>query len=295
MPSESFHHQQELEVFKMGEKRARQIIRQIENARIEILAELTSLPEGTPTKARLVQTLKEVEVIIKELKRNLQELHSVSEPLGELAVKHYGQTAEKLTGSFLEISLQAINPETLKLFSLNELNNVTSITADYALRTIRSTMLREMAIKGKNPRAVAQKLMSKDGFLTKRYPIVETIVRTEANTIYNTQSLNAIVAGNAKYDLNLKKKIIEIIDPKRNHPISLVLNGQISPVLDEKGLPALFKASVAEVNARANAAGKTASGIFWQQKGGYYVGATLPAHYNERGVVVATDEAVNVK
>lgn len=78
----------------------------------------------------------------------------------------------------------------------------------------------------------------------------------------------------------MHKRDFEIYDPKRNHPISRVLDGQIVPV------QSLFRASVAEVERWALTLRKSAGGIFWRQEGGAYVGMTLPAHFGERGIVL---------
>lgn len=80
--------------------------------------------------------------------------------------------------------------------------------------------------------------------------------------------------------LGLHKRDVELFDPRRNHPISRVLDGQVQPVRR------LFRAPAADVARWAVTLRKSAGGIFWRLQDGAYVGMTLPAHFGERGAVV---------
>jgi len=74
-------------------------------------------------------------------------------------------------------------------------------------------------------------------------------------------------------------RIAEIFD-NRNHPISRVLHGKIARIGED------FTASVAEVRTQAALMKKRMGGIVWMQRGGQFVGRTLPAHYADRGRIM---------
>lgn len=283
---------QEAEVNAYATQRARTVLRRIEAGRKSLLAEFAEL-DDSPRKDRLREILGQVENIASQMKADIQAIGASDGSLGAMAVRHWGEVATDITGNSLTLSIGQVSSDVLTRFSLAELDKITTITADYALQTLRSGLLRSLGMKGENPRVLARQLLTKKGFLTKRYALVETIVRTEASNIYNAQSLNAIEAGNLKYGLSLNKKIIESIQPKRNHPISLVTNNLVVPVTDAKGEAVKFKVKVSDVQEAARKIGHRGnldSSIFWRKENGYYVGNSLPAHYNERGIVVATDD-----
>lgn len=103
-------------------------------------------------------------------------------------------------------------------------------------------------------------------------------------TISRAANVTLLEASDAAHvadpSVGLLKRDVEVMDLRRNHPISRVLDGMTIPV------QALFHAPASEVERWAARLRKPMGGIFWRQVGGDYVGPTLPAHYGERGVVV---------
>lgn len=77
----------------------------------------------------------------------------------------------------------------------------------------------------------------------------------------------------------VRKRIDEFLDD-RNHPFSRAANGTRAP-LDQN-----FHVPVAAVAAWAATLKRSSGGIFWPIVGGDYVGASLPAHFNDRGRVI---------
>lgn len=84
-----------------------------------------------------------------------------------------------------------------------------------------------------------------------------------------------------------KLVIVEVIDA-RNHPFSRAAHMvKATP----KGL---FKVPVGDVRKAAAGMGLKATGILWPVKDGHYVGRSLPAHYNDRGIIVAAPQSILV-
>lgn len=109
--------------------------------------------------------------------------------------------------------------------------------------------------------------------------------RVTADNYVGTAANQALLAAASAAQVadprvRMMKRDFEILDLKRNHPISRVLDGQTIPVA------ALFRAPVADVEMWARRLHKSSGGIFWREDRGSYVGLTLPAHFGERGVVV---------
>lgn len=114
-------------------------------------------------------------------------------------------------------------------------------------------------------------------------PKAELMTRTELNRAYNDahlESARELEAVDPQPGDPVLKRIEEYFD-HRNHPFSRVADGQAVP-LEEP-----FRVSVAAVAAAASALGKRSSGVLWPVEGSNYVGMNLPAHFNERGRIVA--------
>lgn len=103
----------------------------------------------------------------------------------------------------------------------------------------------------------------------------DTIVRTEIMRTYNEGQVKAAKSANRP----TMKRIDEVFD-RRNHPFSRAAHGTRAE------LDAPFRVPAAEVRSHAQGMGKSSTGVFWPLKGGFYVGANLPAHYSDRGRIV---------
>lgn len=111
----------------------------------------------------------------------------------------------------------------------------------------------------------------------------ELIVRMELGRAYNDsylESLRELEALDPNPDDPLLKRIDEYIDA-RNHPFSRVAN-QMSVPLD-----APFRVPVSRVQDAASQMRRSAGGVLWPVVGNAYEGHNLPAHYNDRGRIVA--------
>lgn len=108
---------------------------------------------------------------------------------------------------------------------------------------------------------------------------VRLTARMEALRAYNEAQLAIAQAFPVPRGKRLRKRIVEIFDP-RNHPFSRAANGTVAAI-DKP-----FRVPVASVQRMAAAMSKSAGGVFWNVKGGDYVGMSLPAHYNDRARVV---------
>lgn len=290
-PSDGFFQKQEAELARYTEKRAREFLRVLENTRARLQAEITDLE--TFDQRRTLSLIQQIEEMIGDTERQLKQLGTADRPLAEMVQRHTEATVEAITSSRVALTFDRINPDVIRQFALNELDKVTGLTK-LEMKSIKNILLNRVGVKGENPTKVARAIVGKGSPFHRRFGHVETILRTETSTIYNAQSVQAIKASNEDYDLGLNKRIVETLDNRRNHPISQVLNGQVAPVMMPDGDVGLFKAKVSDVNARAAALGKSSSGIFWIQSGGYYIGEKLPAHYRDRGIVTATERHVNV-
>lgn len=293
-PSDAFFEAQESELQKYSTQRVKDLLRQLEAARRDIYA---SILETGVERERLMGLIAQIDTISSGLQRDLAANPTPVEHVGKMVQRHFSASIEKITErQGIYIAWNAITPEIITRFSQNELKKVTSITAVDQIQAIKSALFSQVGIQGQNPQQVAKRLAGKDGLFTNKYGIVENIMRTEVSTIYNEQGLLAIHNANETYGLTLNKKIIERIDDLRNHPISQVINGQVQ--LPDKP----FRAEIAKVKAvgkrihkplRLSAKGGYAS-VFWPVKGDYFEGQRLPAHYRERGIVVASGEPPNL-
>jgi hypothetical protein len=284
-PPDSFYARQEAELQALANARVAEIMRLIEFARRDIHGRIVV---SELEYKRLLALNAQLDEISRQLQRDLSQVAPVSGKLAEMVARHQTASISAITGrESITIAYDTLNTSVVKAFAANEMAKVTSITAVEEIRTIKAVLFSRVGVQGLNPTQVARELAGPNGIFTRRYGLVENILRTEASTIYNEQSLNAIQQANDTYDAGLNKKILETIDDKRNHPISQVLNGQVQPV-DRP-----FKAAVADVESVAARLKRSGKGVFWPVIKGYYTGQRLPAHYRERGVVIATDEPPN--
>lgn len=113
-------------------------------------------------------------------------------------------------------------------------------------------------------------------------PRAELIARMELSRAYNDAQLEAIQLWAEEDDRPgdpILKRIEEYLDA-RNHPFSRVSDGMTADP------NASFRVPVAAVNREARKMKKSPKGVLWPNVGGVYVGANLPAHYNDRGRII---------
>lgn len=285
LPPDELYRKQEAEVGRYADTRSARLLRMLETARKEISATISDAE--TFTARRIIALTSEIDGIMADLRRDIHGVGEAATDLGHMAASHLQTSIVAVTGVKVDISIGSLNLDILKQFSSTNVARIAKII-DAEKDVIRSVLFTKVGVKGENPRQVAKRLAGPDSQFAGRFGHVENILRTETSTIYNAQSLEGIQVANTDYDLALNKRIVETIDSKRNHPISQVLNGQVQLA----GEP--FRASVAQVQAKASAMHKTVGGIFWPIKNGFYEGQRLPAHYRERGIVVPTEKEVNI-
>lgn len=132
---------------------------------------------------------------------------------------------------------------------------------------------------------IAQRIAGIDSDLFKDLkPKAELIARMELSRAYNDSQLEAIQLWAEEDPTHredpILKRIEEYLDA-RNHPFSRVSDGLTADP------NANFRVPVSAVEAEARKLKKSGKGVLWPVVAGAYVGASLPAHYNDRGRIVA--------
>ena len=284
---EDLYRRFEKELAKYEDRRVRQVLSMLETARTDLFDAIAESTEFN--RKRLTNLVLQIDLISSRLQRELSSVAPASDELAPTVAAQQERAIKAITGLDVRISIGVLNDDVIRRFSLDVLGQVRSITAQSELNAIKAALFSKIGVQGLNPVKVARELAGREGMFTGRYALVETILRTETSTVYNEQGLRSILHANETYKLGLHKKIVETIDNKRNHPISQVLNGQVQ-YADQ-----VFKASVSKVEAVASklGRGRKGAGIFWSKVGEFYVGDRPPAHYRERGTVVASKDPVN--
>jgi hypothetical protein len=279
--SDDLFRRHEQELGRFTDRRVRRFLRILDGARKQLQADISA--EDALTAARAASLALQIDKIINQAVADMRELGPVSENLAKLAAAHAESGIAAVAGVRLAVAFDRLNTRLLQRFSENELKHVTGLV-DIEKQRLKSVLFNRVGVRGENPRKVAQELAGPDGLFAKRFAHIENILRTETSTVYNEQATEAIKVVNKEHGLALNVRIVETIDHKRNHPISQVLNGMVQ----RPGEP--FRVPVAKVRAVAAKLGKQLGGVLWRVENGHYIGERLPAHYRERGVMVATRE-----
>lgn len=284
-PPDEFFHKQEKALQRYSDARVAQLLRYLEQSRKELQGVLAE--PDTYTASRVASLIKQIDEISADVRKDIRSIGVSVPDLAEMSKAHLEASASAITGRTIVVSFDALNLDVLRKFSASELDKVTTLT-QAEIQTVKSVLFTKVGVQGQNPAKVAKMLAGKDSQFAKKYGVLENIFRTEVSNIYNAQSVEGIKAINNKYDLVLNKRIVETIDPKRNHPISLLLNGMVQKADGQ------FKVKVSAVQAKAKAIKRgRGGGVLWPIQDGYYVGDRLPAHYRERGVMVPTEQDIN--
>lgn len=125
----------------------------------------------------------------------------------------------------------------------------------------------------------AQALAGKRSVVTGLRTRALALVQAEVMRAYNDGQISAAGALNLGRGRKAQKRIEEVTDGK-NHPFSRAASGT------RADLDAPFRVKASEVERWAVALGRSALGVFWAQRGEYYEGPSLPAHFNDRGRVI---------
>lgn len=284
IPPDDLFRRQEIELVKFSDRRVSEFLRLLNSARADITSNLRDLTEFEAR--RVARLTAQIDEIMAQTVKDMRGIGTPIEPLGRMVQQHLQTSASIIAERSITFPFDVLNPETLRKFSQNELIKCTTLV-ELEKQRVKGIIFSKVGVKGQNPRKLAAQL-TKPGGPFEGHRHMETILRTETSTVYNQQTETGLQAVNDKYDLGLNRRIFETLDNERNHPISQVLNGQVAAPGQK------FKASVSEVRAKAAKLKRRSGGIFWPQQGGYYIGTSLPAHYNERGRVVPTEKPVNV-
>lgn len=282
---DEFARKQELEFSRLMDKDTKELLRLIDVARRELYAEIASL-EGLQAE-RINELIRQIDQIERNLNRDITAFGPIDTRTAPLSVGHVAQNFQALD-IHISVGLDTVHSGILRQIATVNLNKIKGVTAD-TMNTVRSVLFTKMGVKGENPRRIAEYLAGQEGQFAGQYGRLENIVRTTMSTVYNGQKLNVFEYAVAQ-GISINKKVVETIDYKRNHPISLVLNGKI------QGVDKPYRAKVSDVAAaslKLHRGRDPKRGVLWVQQGDYFVGNNLPAHYHERGVIVASKEAVN--
>lgn len=285
-PPDELFRSQERDLLLYTDKRTADFLKLLERARKD-LYEAIGGPDSY-TSQRLLKIIAQVDEIGLQLQADLLKQDNTAEPLAKMVQSHLQASIPAVSGVEVSIGFDILNTEVLRKFSENELVHIADIFSSQK-QQIKSILFSQVGVRGRNPQQVARELAGKEGAFAGKYGHIETILRTETSTVYNAQSVQGIQYANEEYKLDLKKRVVETLDAKRNHPISVVLNNQVQEVGKK------FRVKVSDVQAAAARMkkGKGTSGIFWPIVDGYFEGERLPAHYRERGIMVPTQKPVN--
>lgn len=105
------------------------------------------------------------------------------------------------------------------------------------------------------------------------------LIQAEVMRTYNDGQVTAAGTLHLGRGRKVQKKIEEVLDDK-NHPFSRAASGT------RADLDAPFRVKISEVARWAAVLRRSALGMFWVEKDGYYEGPSLPAHFNDRGRVI---------
>jgi hypothetical protein len=283
-PPDSFFTAQERQLSLFVDRYLLEFVDLLEESRKD-LELLISGPESF-AQSQALELLPQVDRIASTLKQDIISKQSLLDNITVLSTEHNNNILSTVTGQSFNISFTRLNEQVLARFARNELEKVTGLV-DSELRTIKSVLMTKVGVQGENPRQIAKVIAGKQSQFAGRFNHIQTILRTESSTIYNAQGLDSIRQANAVLPESgqLKKRIIENLDVNRNHPVSRVLKNQIQPV-DKP-----FTAKVSDIIAASKVTVHKyrPKSMFWPLKGGIYSGMNLPAHYNDRGIVVASE------
>ena len=278
------------------EQRVRRFMRLLDASRAEILELIRTSGDqaGGFQRYRLAQIQNQLDAIHQSLARELQQEHAAIGELDNLIVSHARAEYLALEPATIGLEMGVVKSDILRGYSESVSRQLVGMSQTQ-IDTLRSVLFSKVGVMGKNPAAVARQLAGKGGLFDGMRPRVETILRTETSIVYNQSKLDTITEAAQNRGVVFNKRIVETVDPVRNHPISPVIRDMVQ--LHNQP----FRVPVSQVVASANRLGRATKSldrsIFWIRKTvegvEVYEGNNLPAHFNERGTVVPTKKPVN--
>lgn len=286
-----FSHEEQADLF--GTKRINRIFRMLETARKDLN---DSIREGDSlTNQRVHKLAKQIDGIRQDLAQRIYDEGPQDKPLAELVKGHFAVESEAVIGTAINLELDQISPAILEEVSLNNLVFIKDDIVGSQLRTIKNRLFTKIGVQGQGVKQVAKELTGPGGEFQGMYSRIETIIRTETSTVYNAQKQKAITEANKIEGVQFNKRIVERIDMRRNHPISLCSDGLVQAANKP------FKIKVSDVLAAARSLkkplrrgkGGTYTSIFWPEVDGFFVGMAPPLHFRERGTLVPTEKPIS--
>lgn len=276
---------------RLTDQQARDLLRTYEDARRELRERLeamgfTGRDQATPfTAQHLRVTLAQVEASIRDMEARLnasidaslrtQRERALQDLLRVIAA---AEPNMKAAGSQIEVAavqrLSAQHGLLLHQHSVHRYGSqvVEAIQRELVIGTTSSQSWRQLT----------ERIVGRENsvFAGMRHR-AELIVRMESSRVYNEGHQAGLEEAAAVLDEPgradpLQKRADEYAD-RRNHPLSRALHGRLAPIAGEWQVP------VSEVTAWGRVLGKSTGGIVWREEAGFYVGASYPAHYNDRG------------
>lgn len=281
--------QQERELLRLEEAEVRAFLKVYNDARKDLRDRMTSATERLGVESWTVQHTRiaraEVESGVKALEDRLNTL------LGKQVQKRMDFSLENLKktighfepdflGTSAGINLKALKRMTRDGDLLLHRYSTSRYSADL-MGKIQAELARGHAAR--LPRSeVVKRIAGLDGSvfsgMEHRAALIDRMENARAyDTAFRTGLEEAAVLLDEEDDPDpLLKKAIEFID-KRSHPFSAVVDGRVARLKGEWMVPVSL---VREAGRRMK---KSISGVVWPLEGGFYRGATYPAHFNDRG------------
>ena len=282
---------QNAEIDRLADAQARRVLRALEDARRELRERLLDVDDAaTPfTAQQLRGMLAQVESGVFQLRDRFGEVLADGEREAHTkALDHLIDLVKAnepdFEGAIPAIRLQAASALSERRALLLHRHSVNRYGADLIDRIQRELVLGQ--VSGLSIRQVADRITATNAsvFASLRGR-AELIARMESNRVYNDghlQSMKDLAAetDDPKDPDPLMKRADEFFD-NRNHPLSRVLHGRTAKLDDDFVVPR------AEVEAISAVLKKGNTGIVWRLEGGSYRGQNYPAHFNDRGRIVA--------
>ncbi len=282
---------QNREINRLSDDQARRTLRALEDARRDLRERLLNVDDtATPyTAQQLRGVLAQTEAGVFQLQERLGEVFTAAEIRAhETALDHLLALVKANEPDFADaipsIRIQAAAAMSERKGLLLHRHSINRYGADLIDRIQRELVLGQ--VSGLTIRQTADRITATNAsvFASLRGR-GELIARMESNRVYNDGHLLSMKELAEDTDEEddpdpLLKRADEFFD-NRNNPISRVLHGMTAK-LDEP-----FVVSRAKVLAMAALMKKSASGIVWPLVGANYRGANYPAHFNDRGRIVA--------
>lgn len=282
---------QNRQIDRLSDVHARSMLRALEDARRDLRERLLAVDDtATPyTAQQLRGILAQAEAGIFRLKLRLREVFAASEVEAHTtALDHLLALVRANEPEFRDaipaIRFQAAVAMSERRSLLLHAHSIERYGAELIEKIQREIVLGQ--VSGLSIRQIADRITAtKRSVFASLRGRAELIARMESNRVYNDGHLLSMKELAAETDDEddpdpLMKRADEFFD-NRNNPISRVLHGMTAK-LDEP-----FEVPRSKVLAMAAALKKPASGIVWPLIGSKYVGANYPAHFNDRGRIVA--------